>query len=67
MARPKKTIPTVYHTVGLPLDLSTKLELHLYSELEGKIPLGDKAEFFTKLVRDFFDKQERADVGAGGV
>ena len=61
MARPAKTIPTVYHSVGIPLDLSTQLELHLYSDLEGRIPLGDKADFFTKLVREFFDKHTEAE------
>ena len=55
MSRPKKTIPTVNFKVGLPEDLAEKVELHLFSEVEGTIPLGAKQEFFTMLVRGFFN------------
>ena len=58
MARPKKTIRTVYQNIGLPEDLAAKVELELYSDLEEKVPFGAKQEFFTKLVRDFFEERE---------
>lgn len=58
MARPKKTIPTVYHNIGLPEDLAVKLKLHLFSEVEDKVPMGAQQNFFTKLVRDFFREFE---------
>ncbi len=60
MARPKKTIRTIFKNIGLPEDLVAKLELHLYSEVEGRIPLGAQQEFFTKLLRDYFTELERA-------
>jgi hypothetical protein len=57
MARPKKTTRTTFINVGLPQDLAHKVELHLYSGLEGKVPHGKKSEFFTQLVEEFFRKQ----------
>jgi hypothetical protein len=54
MARPKNTLRTVYFNVGLPEDLAAKVKLHLYSDLEGRIPFGTLQEFFTSLVRKHF-------------
>ena len=54
MPRPKKTIRTIFKTVGLPEDLVARLELDLFSELEGRVPLGAQQEFFTKLVREHY-------------
>lgn len=56
MARPKKTIRSVPMNICLPEDLAAKVELSLFSEVEGKVPFGAKQEFFSKLVRDHFDK-----------
>ena len=55
MARPSKTIRTVYFNIGLPEDLAAKVKLRLYSELEGKIPHGAQQDFFTQLVREHFN------------
>jgi hypothetical protein len=55
MARPKKTIRTIYKNIGIPEDLAAKMELELYSEVEGKIPFGAQQEFLTKLLRAYFD------------
>ena len=54
MARPKKTVRTVYLHVGLPEDLAAQVQLHLFSELEGKIPLGAQQEFFVSLLHSHF-------------
>ena len=56
MARPKKTIRTIFKTIGLPEDLVARLELDLFSELEGRVPLGAQQEFFTKLIREHYVK-----------
>jgi hypothetical protein len=56
MARPRKTLRTVYFNVGLPEDLAQRIEAELHSTLEGKAPLGAKQEFFTMLVRAHFDR-----------
>ena len=58
MARPKQTVRTVYIHVGLPEDLVAQLQLHLFSDVEGKIPMGAQQAFFTKLVREHFAQKE---------
>jgi len=59
MARPRKTIRTVYTNIGIPEDLAARVQLELYSELEGKIPFGAQQEFYTKLLREYFERKER--------
>lgn len=54
MARPKKTLVTVSKNIRIPEDLAARLELELFSNLEGKIPYGAQHEFFTKLLREYF-------------
>ena len=58
MARPLKTVRTIYKNIGLPEDLVSRMELELYSDLEEKIPFGAMQAFFTQLLRDYFSKQE---------
>lgn len=53
--RPAKTLRAVQMNVSLPEDLAAKVKLHLFSEIEGKIPHGRQQEFFSKLVRHFFE------------
>lgn len=60
MARPKSTIRTVPVHISLPEDLADKVELMLYSELEGKVPHGEKSKFFTQLVTEHFRTQVAA-------
>jgi hypothetical protein len=52
--RPSKTVKSVQMNVALPEDLATKVKLHLFSEVEGKIPHGKQAEFFTAAVSHYF-------------
>lgn len=58
MPRPKRTVRTIYKNIALPEDLVAKLELELFSEVEGRIPFGSQQEFFTKLLRQYFADQE---------
>lgn len=60
MARPTKTIRTVYKNIGLPEDLVAKMELELFSEVEGKIPFGAQQAFFTHLLKEYFDGRKSA-------
>lgn len=57
MARPRFTIPPRYYKISIPLDVATKMELNLYSEVEGRIPHGKLSEYIANLVRK--DQQER--------
>lgn len=56
--RPSKTLKGVQMNISLPEDLALKVKLHLFSEVEGKIPHGRQQEFFSNLVRDFFTKEK---------
>lgn len=60
MARPKKTIKTVFKNIGLPEDLVERVNKELNSEVEGKIPFGAQQAFYTKLLRDYFDDRDAA-------
>jgi hypothetical protein len=65
MPRPKRTIRTVVLKAALSEDLAARVQLHLFSEVEGKIPLGAYQLFFTELVSRFFEVQdnEQSDKG----
>ena len=54
MSRKANIIPTVYLRVGLPQDTHTKLTLHLWSDLEGRVPLGSYQRFLTELIEGYF-------------
>jgi len=56
MGRPRKTTPPIRVGLTLPKDLSDRLESHLKSEVENRIPHGDKSKFFEALIREFFQK-----------
>ena len=56
--RPTKTIRSIQLNVSLPEDLAAKVKLHLWSELEGKIPHGVQSAFFEQLVREYFDGKD---------
>lgn len=62
MARPKPTIPQIKKTLHLPQDVVARLELELFSDLEGKIPHGAQSELITKLLRDYFEKLDNTPV-----
>ena len=61
MSRRPNIIPSVMLNVALPQDIHTQLTLHLFSELEGRVPLGAYQRFFIERIREFF-KQRRLDL-----
>jgi hypothetical protein len=56
MGRPKQTIRHIYKTISLPEPLVARIELELFSEVEGKIPFGAQQEFFVGLITEYFAK-----------
>lgn len=58
MPRAKNTIPTMQLNVAIATDLMAKLELLLFSEVEGKVPHGAKSELISNLLRQHFSKIE---------
>jgi metal-responsive CopG/Arc/MetJ family transcriptional regulator len=58
MGRPRKTTPPVRIGFTLPKDLADRLDAHLKSEVENRVPHGDKSKFFETLTREFFQRLE---------
>jgi len=42
-------------TTTLPEDIRAKLDIHLYSPLEDRVPKGAYQQFFIDRIREFFD------------
>lgn len=61
MARPKLAVPSVEKNISLPEDLAAMVDLELFSELEGKVPFGAWKGFITRVIRQHFERQGRAD------
>ena len=54
--RPAHVTPAVSRHIRIPAGLATELDLHLYSEVEGRIPYGALGEFITQACRELLDK-----------
>jgi hypothetical protein len=54
MGRPLKTLRPVALNVSLDEDVAAKMEIELWSELEGKVPFGAKRDLINKLLRSHF-------------
>ena len=55
MKRPN-IIPSQQLNVALPLPLYTQLSMHLYSELEGRVPHGAYSRFLIEMLRGYFSE-----------
>lgn len=54
MPRPKNLVKTIFLNVGLPEDVHTQLTLHLWSEMEQRVPHGAFQAFLSQLIREHF-------------
>lgn len=54
MGRPKNLVPSYHLMVAIPLPLFTRVTAQLYSELEGRVPLGSYSNLFTNLLNQHF-------------
>lgn len=57
--RPPKIMRPVKLSTVLPEDLRAKLDIHLYSAVEGRVPHGAYSKFLSERVREFFDQQQQ--------
>lgn len=55
MPRPKAVEPTERVYFHLPISLSTKVKLALFSEVESRVPYGAWAELLIPLIRERFE------------
>lgn len=67
MPRVKSTIRPVKKGIHLPEDLVAKVDLRLYSELEGKVPFAAWSTLVEKLLATWLSNVEAAERAAGGV
>ena len=58
MARPKKTDRPVEKNISLPQSVVVRVELELFSELEGKVPFGAWQRYIVRLVEADLSKRE---------
>ncbi len=56
MSRRPNIVPSVQLCLKLPEDIKAKLDLYLFSELEGRVPKGKYQEFFIERIKEFFEK-----------
>lgn len=58
--RPANIIPSDRINLHLPVDIKSRLDLHLFSSVEGRIPKGAYSKFFEERVREFFARIDEA-------
>lgn len=58
MPRPKKVIRSVQKSTMLPEDVLAKVELRLYSPLEGRVPQGAWQGLVVGLLREWLEREE---------
>lgn len=54
MPRKPNITPTVEFKVRIPAPLKAKVDLHLWSPLENRVPVGAHARFISELLNEFF-------------
>ena len=54
MGRPRYIVPSQQLNLAVPSDLFARLSLHLYSELEQRIPHGAFSRFICEQIREHF-------------
>jgi len=59
MARPKKTDRPIEKNISLPQSVVVRVELELFSELEGKVPFGAWQRYIVRLVEADLARKER--------
>lgn len=57
MPRPKKTDRPIEKSVNLPESIVAQVEIHLFSELEGKVPFGAWSELMKGLLKEWLEKK----------
>lgn len=57
MARPKMAIRSVEKTLCLPAPLVDRVDLILFSELEGRVPFGAWKEFVVKAIENYLERE----------
>jgi len=57
MSRPKGITRRISKNISLPEDIVARMELELFSEVDGRIPIGAQSQLIEQLLRDYFNKK----------
>ena len=55
MTRQRHPVRPISVTTTVPEDLLVRLQLHLFSELENRVPYGAMTKFFASRIREYLD------------
>lgn len=58
MTRRRNIVPSIQLNVALPEDIHDRMTLHLYSELEGRVPFGSYQRFLVERIKEYFSRSE---------
>ena len=64
MPRPPNIIRPIKLTTTIPEDLMARLQIHLFSDVEGRVPQGAYQQFLCDRIREFFSDKSY-DTGSG--
>lgn len=59
MPRPKKTDRPVEKSISIPISIASRIDLELFSELEGRVPHGKWSELVTGLLQQYIAKLDK--------
>lgn len=59
MARRPNILRPVQLTTNLPEDIRSRLDLYLYSDVEGRVPHGKYSEFLCERIMEFFAEKRQ--------
>jgi len=65
MARPKKTDRPVEKNISLPQSIVVRVELMLFSELEGRVPFGAWQKYMVSLIEADLAKRDAKEIARG--
>lgn len=60
MPRPTKAVKPVEKNISLPVDLCTKVDLALWSDLEGRVPYGSWSKLVEALLTRWVNERAAA-------
>lgn len=59
MARPRKAVPSISKEISLPINLVTRVDLLLFSPIEGKVPFGAWQKYLVTLIEADLARREK--------
>ncbi len=60
MSRPPSVTKRISKNISLPEYLVARMELELYSEVDGRIPVGAQSQLIEALLRQHYTRQDNA-------